>query len=72
MKSLLKALCERLRVRRDNVTKVIEVRGIFYDPTYGPSSITETITIIDFDKLLQEIDEFAKEFAEKPEPRKQP
>ena len=72
MKSLLKALCERLRARRDNVTKVIKVRGILYDPTYGPSSITETITIIDFDKLLQEIDEFAKEFTEKAGPGEQP
>ena len=47
MKSLLKALCERLRARRDHVTKEIEVRGVLYDPTYGPSSLSDIRTVVD-------------------------
>lgn len=60
---MLKALVQHLRKNKDKVVREVEVKVSNWDPTYGQldDSIEKT-DVVDFDKLLQEIDEFAETF----------
>jgi hypothetical protein len=61
MKELVKQVTEFLRNRRD-IVKTVAVQVEYFDPTYGAKLNTEHIEVIDFNALLNAIDEFAEEF----------
>lgn len=58
----LKSLVQHLRDRRHRIVRQATVTSIEYDPTYGPRERNEEIDVVDFDALLDEIDEFAATF----------
>ena len=63
MKEVLQSLVAFLRSRKDEIVTDRKVLVEVYDPTYGlqdPS--TETIEVVDFDRLCAAIDEFARTF----------
>ncbi len=66
MNDMLKQLVLWLRLSKGNYVRQITVNASRYDPTYGPSSYAEDIDVIDFDALLQAIDDFAEGFKEQP------
>ena len=64
MIATLKALVEHLRERRNSIVRTVTVSSTTFDPTFGPQDWNEGIDVIDFDCLLNEIDEFADTFKE--------
>lgn len=62
MRALLKALIKHLQENRYFIVNDVDVVAEVYDPSYGLSTKTETLSIVDFDKLLIEIDNFAETF----------
>lgn len=62
MRTMLKALVKHLQENRQSIVKDVDVVVQVYDPTFGLSTGTETIPIVDFDNLLIEIDNFAETF----------
>lgn len=62
MVKMLKALLEHLRQNRDALVRDVDVRVETYDPTYGLQDDSRTIEVIDFDQLLNAMDDFAATF----------
>lgn len=58
----IKALVQHLRDQRRRIVRQATVTSIEYDPSYGPRERNEEIDVVDFDALLDEIDEFAATF----------
>lgn len=67
MPEMLKALVEHLRDAKDRIIRTAQVKGVRYDPTFGPQSYSEEVDVVDFDRLLEEIDAFADTFKERGE-----
>ena len=67
MIATLKALVQHLRDQRHRIVRQATVTSVEYDPTYGPRERDEEIDVVDFDALLNEIDEFAGAFKERVE-----
>ena len=59
MSSYLKRLVLWLQLHKMSYVRQVTVKTYSYDPTYGPASYAEEVEIIDFDELLQAIDDFA-------------
>lgn len=70
--NILTKLAAHLRTRKKHIIKTIEVDYQAFDPTHGPQTATATIETVDFDKLIDEIDEFAATFEETPLPPSPP
>ena len=66
MLETLKALAQHLRDQRYRIVRQATVKHVLYDPTYGPRERSEEVDVVDFDALLNEIDEFAETFKEQP------
>ena len=66
MLEMIKALVQHLRERRNNIVRTVSVTSTTFDPTFGPREWNEEIDVVDFDALLNEIDEFAETFKEQP------
>ena len=64
MIATLKALVQHLRDKRHRIVRKVTVTSVEYDPTYAPWERDEEIDVVDFDALLNEIDEFADTFKE--------
>jgi len=62
MKKMLQALVKHLQDNRWNIVRDVDVVAEVYDPTFGLSTKTETLSIVDFDQLLIQIDNFAETF----------
>lgn len=62
MKKMLKALVKHLQENRWDIVRDVDVIAQVYDPTYGLSTKTETLSLVDFDQLLIQIDNFAETF----------
>ena len=62
MKAVLQALVRHLRDNQSRIVRDVDVVVEVYDPTFGLSTKTETLSVIDFDNLLYQIDEFAETF----------
>lgn len=62
MKAMLQALVRHLRENRWNIVREVDVVAEVYDPTFGLSTKTETLSLVDFDALLIQIDNFAETF----------
>lgn len=60
----LKALVQHLRDQQHRIVRQATVSSVMFDPTYGPQERNEEIDVVDFDRLLDEIDEFAAFFKE--------
>jgi hypothetical protein len=61
---MLKNLTEYLRKKKYDIIIAHEISDHTYDPTYGLQTCTKYVEYVDFDKLLDAIDEFSKEFKE--------
>ena len=61
MKELLVGLIAHLRENRRNIVRTEKVYYGESDPTYGPPTIAE-FEVIDFERLLDEMDAFAETF----------
>lgn len=61
---MLRALVRYLRDNRQRIVREVEVVQQVYDPTYGLSEHSTTIDVVDFDALVESIDDFAREFKE--------
>ena len=59
MKETLINLCKYLESKREYIVRTEKIKYGDSDPTYGMPTIGE-IEVIDFDKLLDEIDNFAR------------
>ena len=64
MTEMLRALVQHLRGRRHMIARQVTVTSVEYDPTFGPRERNEEIEAVNFDALLDEIDEFATTFQE--------
>lgn len=62
MKAMLKGLVQHLRNNSYRIVRSETVQTKYYDPTYGLREGTVEIQTVDFDRLLQEIDDFAEKF----------
>lgn len=62
MKAMLQALVKHLQENRRDIVREVDVVAEVYDPTYGLSTKTETLSLVDFDALLLQIDNFAETF----------
>lgn len=62
MRDFIRGLVEHLKDNRSQIVRSVDVKGVDYDPTYGPRSTTEQIETVDFDALLNAIDDFAETF----------
>lgn len=62
MKAMLQALVKHLQENRRDIVREVDVVAEVYDPTFGLSTKTETLSIIEFDALLNQIDNFAETF----------
>lgn len=62
MKAMLQALVKHLRDNHRNIVREVDVVAEVYDPTFGLSTKTETLSLVDFDALLIQIDNFAETF----------
>lgn len=62
MVAVLKALVAHLRDNRERLVREQQVIVQIYDPTFGLRTDSETIEVIDFDALCNEIDRFTQEF----------
>lgn len=60
---ILEQLPEFLRSRRSSIVKSRELLVENWDPTYGKQDPSvETVDVVDFDALMDAIDEFAETF----------
>lgn len=59
---ILKALVAALREQRP--TRTVSVVQRDYDPTFGARETTRDIEVVDFDALMDAIDEFSASFKE--------
>lgn len=56
-------LTEYLRSQRNYIVKTRELLAESWSPTYGPGQpSTETVEVVDFDALMNAIDEFSEKF----------
>lgn len=62
MKAMLQALVKHLQENRRDIVREVDVVAEVYDPTFGLSTKTETLSLVDFDALLLQIDNFAETF----------
>ena len=62
MIEILKELVAHLRKHGERITRKVTVTSVEYDPTFGPQERDEEIDAVDFEALLNEIDEFASTF----------
>lgn len=60
---MLKKLTQHLRNNKHKFVRTMEFCYTQYDPTYGSNIANKDVDIIDFDALLDQIDQFAEEFA---------
>lgn len=58
----IKALALHLLENRSSIVREVTVVTEHWSPTFGGSSSSETIDVIDFDSLIREIDEFSMVF----------
>lgn len=61
MKNTIQRLAEHLRLRKSSVVRSVEMRAQEYDPTYGWTTRTISLEVVDFDMLLAEIDSFGEQ-----------
>lgn len=64
MSETLKALVQHLRRNKKNIVETVRFSAKDHDPTYGLVTRSFSIEVVDFDNLLDEIDNFAKTFKE--------
>jgi len=62
VKKMLQALVKHLQDNRRDIVREVDVVAEVYDPTYGLNTKTETLSLVDFDALLIQIDNFAETF----------
>lgn len=61
MKNTIQRLVEHLRLRKYDLVRCVEMRAQEYDPTYGWTTRTISLEVVDFDKLLAEMDAFGEQ-----------
>lgn len=62
MKAALLSLLAHLKERRGDIVRRVSVAHEVFNPTYGPELSHEDIDVVDFDALLDAIDDFARGF----------
>ena len=63
MKATLLSLLEHLRDRRFDIVRRASITYEVHDPTYGSRMCSDDIEVVDFDALLDAIDDFARGFS---------
>lgn len=60
MKNTIQRLVEHLRLRKSSIVRSVELRAQEHDPTYGWTTRTISLEVVDFDMLLAEMDAFGE------------
>ncbi len=58
--SIITRLVDHLRSRKGDIVRDVEVVGENWSPTYGSSPCTVTISVIEWEALLNAMDEFGR------------